>query len=66
MRKLVYELTNGTVVKTLAEAQLSGQGYVAKFEEIKSERPKRLPIAQAMLDQFGYINPKLKDKVVGV
>ena len=64
MRRLVYELANGTVVKTLAEAQLSGQTYVTKLEEIKSERPKRSPIAQAMLDQFGYISPKSKDKVI--
>ena len=64
MRRLVYELANGTVVKTLAEAQLSGQAYVTKLEEIKSERLKRSPIAQAMLDQFGYISPKLKDKVI--
>lgn len=66
MRRLVYELANGTVVKTLAEAQSSGQVYVTKMEEIKSERPKRSPIAQAMIDQFGYVSPKLKDKVVGV
>ena len=66
MRRLVYELANGTIVKTLAEAQSSGQTYVSKMEEIKSERPKRSPIAQAMIDQFGYVSPKLKDKVVGV
>ena len=64
MRRLVYKLANGTVVKTLAEAQLSGQAYVTKLEEIKNERLKRSPIAQAMLDQFGYISPKLKDKVI--
>ena len=66
MRRLVYELANGTIVKTLAEAQSSGQVYVTKMEEIKRERPRRLPIAQAMIDQFGYISPKLKDKIVGV
>ena len=66
MRKLVYELANGPVVKTLAEAQASGQAQVTKMEEIKRERPKRAPSAQAMIDQFGYISPKLKDKVVGV
>ena len=66
MRRLVYELANRTVVKTLAEAQSSGQTYISKMEEVKSESPKRSPIAQAMIDQFGYISPKLKDKVVGV
>ena len=66
MRRLVYKLANGTIVKTLAEAQSSGQTYVSQMEEIKSERPKRSPIAQAMIDQFGYISPKLKDKIVGV
>ena len=64
MRRLVYEWANGTIVKTLAEAQSSGQTYVTKVEESKSERPKRSPSEQAMLDQFGYISPKLKDKVV--
>ena len=66
MRRLVYKLANGTIVKTLAEAQSSGQTYVSKMEEIKSEKSKRSPIAQAMIDQFGYVSPKLKDKVVGV
>ena len=66
MRRLVYELANGTVVKTLAEAQSSGQAYITKMEETKRERPKRSPIAQAMIDQFGYVSPKLKNKVVGV
>lgn len=66
MRRLVYELANGTIVKTLAEAQSSGQAYVAKMEKIKGESPKRSPIAQAMIDQFGYVSSKLKDKVVGV
>lgn len=66
MRRLVYELANGTVVKTLAEAQESGQAYVSKLEEIKSAKPKLSPIAQAMVDQFGFVSPKFKDKVVGV
>ena len=66
MRRLVYELANGTVVKTLAEAQSSGQAYTSKMEEIKSEKPKLSPVAQAMVNQFGYVSPKLKDKVVGV
>ena len=66
MRRLVYELANGTIVKTLAEAQSSGQTYVSKMEKIQSERPKRTPIAQAMIDQFGYVSSQLKDKVVGV
>ena len=66
MRRLVYELANGTVVKTLAEAQSSGQAYVAKMEEIKSEKPKLSPVAQAMVNQFGYVSSKLKDKVIGV
>lgn len=66
MRRLVYELANGTIVKTLAEAQSSGQAYVAKMEEIKSEKPKLSPVAQAMANQFGYVSSKLKDKVIGV
>ena len=31
MRRLVYELANGAVVKTLAEAQSSGQTYISKM-----------------------------------
>ena len=61
MRRLVYELANGTVVNTLAEAQESGQTYASKLEEIKSEKPELSPIAEAMVDRFGFVSPKFLD-----
>lgn len=35
MRNLVYNLANGTTVKTLAEAQASGLKYEPTLEKIK-------------------------------
>lgn len=37
MRKLLYKLTDGTVVGTMAEAKASGLEYSAVFEEIVTE-----------------------------
>lgn len=37
MRKLLYKLTNGTVVGTMAEAQASGLEYSVVLEEIVTE-----------------------------
>lgn len=37
MRKLLYKLTNGTIVGTMAEAQASGLEYSVVLEEIVTE-----------------------------
>ena len=64
MRKLVYELANGVEVVSYDEAKESGQSFKAKMVEVESEPVRRSPVAQAMIDQFGYVSPSLKDKVI--
>ena len=64
MRRMVYVLADGTKVNTLHEAEASGQSYLAKIESIEKERPVLSPIRKAMIEQFGYVSAKLKDKVV--
>ena len=41
MRKMMYKLSNGTVVSTMREAKASGRDYEIVFEEIR-EKPSRL------------------------
>lgn len=56
MKQLVYRLTNGTVVKTLREAVISGQGY--KTEYIAVVKPAVMGNKRAeMLEKNGYIAP---------
>ena len=64
MRRMVYVLADGTKVNTLHEAEASGQSYLAKAEPIEKKRPVLSPIRKAMIEQFGYVSAKLKDKVV--
>ena len=45
MRKMMYKLSNGTVVSTMREAKASGRDYEIVFEEIR-EKPSRLPEKQ--------------------
>lgn len=65
MRALKYRLENGTVVNSMSQANASGQKYEVFFEEIRETNRENIsPIRKAMLEQFGYIHPSLKDKVV--
>ena len=66
MRALKYRLENGTVVNSMSQAEASGQKYKVFFEEVREEtnRENISPIRKAMLEQFGYVSPNLKDKVV--
>lgn len=64
MRRMVYVLVDGTKVNTLHEAEVSGQSYLAKVEPIEKKRPVLSPIRKAMIEQFGYVSAKFKDKVV--
>ena len=64
MRAMIYVLTDGTEVKSFDVAKASGQDYTIKMVEVEEEKTPLSPIRQAMLDQFGYVHPKLKDKVV--
>ena len=65
MRTLKYRLENGTVVNSMLQAKASGQKYEVFFEEIRETNRENIsPIRKAMLEQFGYVHPSLKDKVV--
>ena len=65
MRALKYRLENGTVVNLMSQAKASGQKYEVLLEEIRETNRENIsPIRKAMLEQFGYVNPSLKDKVV--
>ena len=65
MRALKYRLKNGTVVNSMSQAMASGQKYEVFLEEIReTNRENITPIRKAMLEQFGYAHPSLKDKVV--
>ena len=64
MRRMAYVLADGTKVKTIQEAEMSGQSYFAKVEPIEKENPVLSPIRKAMIEQFGYVSAKFKDKVV--
>ena len=65
MRALKYRLENGTVVNSMSQANASGQKYEVFFEEVRETNRENIsPIRKAMLEQFGYIHPSLKDKVI--
>ena len=65
MRTLKYKLENGTVVNLMSQAKASGQKYEVLLEEIRETSTENIsPIRKAMLEQFGYVHPSLKDKVV--
>ena len=65
MRALKYRLENGTVVNSMSQANASGQKYEVFFEEVRETNRENIsPIRKAMLKQFGYVHPSLKDKVV--
>ena len=65
MRALKYRLENGTVVNSMSQAKASGQKYEAFLEEVRETNRENIsPIRKAMLEQFGYVHPSLKDKVV--
>ena len=65
MRALKYKLENGTVVNLMSQAKASGQKYEVLLEEIRETNRENIsPIRKAMLEQFGYVHPSLRDKVV--
>ena len=65
MRALKYRLENGTIVNSMSQAEASGQKYEVFLEEIRETNRENIsPIRKAMLEQFGYVHPSLKDKVV--
>ena len=65
MRALKYRLENGTVVNSMSQANASGQKYKVFFEEVRETNRENIsPIRKAMLEQFGYVHPSLKNKVI--
>ena len=64
MRKLVYVLENGTETTLMKEAKALGQAYTTAMRTVEEAKPALPPICKAMLEQFGYVSPKFKDKVV--
>ena len=65
MRALKYRLENGTVVNSMPQAETNGQKYEVFMEEVRETNRENIsPIRKAMLEQFGYVHPSLKDKVV--
>ena len=65
MRVLRYKLGNGTIVNSISQAKASGQNYKIFMEEFRETKRENIsPIRKAMLEQFGYVHPSLKDKVI--
>jgi hypothetical protein len=61
MHKLVYEISNGTVVTTYEEAlQAKEKGYTFRtaMTEVIPEKRKATPIRQMMLDTYGVVRPR--------
>ena len=55
MRKLIYEIANGTTVNTLREAKKSGLPYTVAFETVLTEKSPLSAKRQALMDKFGFI-----------
>jgi len=64
MRKVAYVFADGTKVYSMRETQAIGKPYTVELEQVETERTKLSPIREAMISQFGYVHPSLKDKVV--
>ena len=58
MRALVYRMSDGTVVKTLAEARKLGQPFTAKMETVPETTHKHPSKRQALLDTVGVVVPQ--------
>lgn len=67
MRAVTYKI-NGVEVKSYSEKIALENQFHKKAETILSnipiERGSLSPIRQAMLNQFGYVSAKLRDKVI--
>lgn len=67
MRKVFYVVkgieTTSFAEKTELEKKFSCKAEV-QLREVRAERSTLSPIRQAMLEQFGFVSPKLLEKVV--
>lgn len=67
MRLVVYKVadveTTSYAKKTELEKATHRKAEVI-LREVEREKPRLSPIRKAMIEQFGYVHPSLKDKVV--
>ncbi len=63
MRTLTYTLSNGTVVKSLAQAKASGMGYKVTLQNVNPDPMIMSKVRAEMLAKFGRVHKSLKDKV---
>jgi hypothetical protein len=63
MRTLTYTLSNGTVVKSLAQAKASGMSYKVTLKNINPEPMIISKVRAEMLAKFGMAHKSLRDKV---
>lgn len=67
MRKVFY-VVNGIETTSFAEKKefekKFGCNAEVKLREVRADKSTLSPIRQAMLEQFGFVSPKLLEKVV--
>ena len=66
--RTVFYIVNGIETTSFAEKKELEKKFGCKVEvqlrEVRAERSTLSPIRQAMLEQFGFVSPKLLEKVV--
>lgn len=66
--RTVFYVVNGIETTSFAEKKELEKKFGCKAEvqprEVRAERSTLSPIRQAMLEQFGFVSPKLLEKVV--
>lgn len=66
--RTVFYVVNGIETTSFAEKEELEKKFCCKAEvqlrEVRAERSTLSPIRQAMLEQFGFVSPKLLEKVV--
>ena len=66
--RTVFYVVNGIETTSFAEKKELEKKFSCKAEvqlrEVRTERSTLSPIRQAMLEQFGFVSPKLLEKVV--
>ena len=55
MKKLIYELIDGTVVTTLKKAKASGLRYKVSFENVLTESGTLSKKRQELLNKYGFV-----------
>lgn len=66
--RTVFYVVNGIETTSFAEKEELEKKFGCKakvqLREVRAERSTLSPIRQAMLEQFGFVSPKLLEKVV--